>query len=79
MAVCSHCGRFDGFKFPRLFGDCFFALNAAVHSRWLCNWLAKFSAGFGLDAVERGILNVGYNWKIGCLVVYRFGQVENTR
>lgn len=64
--MCSRCGRFDGFEasFPRLFRDCFFALDAAVHSRWLCNWLAKFSAGFGLHAVERGISNVGYNWRI---------------
>lgn len=37
-----------------------------------------FSAGFGLlDAVEWGISNVGYNWRIGCLAVYRFGQVQS--
>lgn len=36
-----------------------------------------FSAGFGLDVVEWGISNVGYNWRIGCLAVYRFGQVQS--
>lgn len=77
--MCSRCGRFDGFEasFPRLFRDCFFALDAAVHSGYVIGW-PSFRLVLGCMRSKGGFRTLVIIGESFASAVYRSNSIEDT-